>query len=88
MADEKIRPAGAAPAADPQAQQKCPACGGTTRFDPVKGALVCEYCGTVTPIPAEKKEEKPLAPESFRSTNCGDASRSVDFRGSTRGSSF
>ena len=58
MADEKIRPAGAAPAADPQAQQKCPACGGTTRFDPVKGALVCEYCGTVTPIPAEKKEEE------------------------------
>ena len=58
MADEKIRPAGAAPAADPQAQQKCPACGGTTRFDPVKGALVCEYCGTVTPIPTEKKEEK------------------------------
>ena len=45
MADEKIRPAGAAPAADPQAQQKCPACGGTTRFNPVKGALVCEYCG-------------------------------------------
>ena len=54
MADEKIRPAGAAPAADPQAQQKCPACGGTTRFDPVKGALICEYCGTVTPIPTEK----------------------------------
>ena len=37
MADEKIRPAGAAQAASQQTQMKCPACGGSTRFDPVKG---------------------------------------------------
>ena len=58
MADEKIRPAGAAQAASQQTQMKCPACGGSTRFDPVKGAMICEYCGTVTLIPTEKKEEK------------------------------
>ena len=53
MADNKILSS-----AEALKEQKCPACGGTTRFDPVKGALVCEYCGTVTPIPTEKKEEK------------------------------
>ena len=31
-------------------QRKCPACGGPISFDPVKGKLVCEYCGTEVDI--------------------------------------
>ena len=31
---------------DNVAQKKCPACGGPIAFDPAKGKLVCEYCGT------------------------------------------
>lgn len=58
MTDIKMRPAGAAPAADPQVQQKCPACGGATRFDPVKGVLICDYCHTETPIAAENTKDK------------------------------
>lgn len=27
-------------------QKKCPACGGPIAFDPARGKLVCEYCGT------------------------------------------
>ena len=27
----------------------CPACGGEARWDPARTALVCPYCGTVSP---------------------------------------
>ncbi len=60
MTETKIHPAGSvnANAENPQVQQKCPACGGTTRYDPVKKVLVCEYCRTETPIPAEPEEKE------------------------------
>ena len=45
-------------AADPLKEQKCPACGGSSRFDPVKGKLVCEYCGTVFDIPVPETKEQ------------------------------
>ena len=35
-------------------EQKCPNCGGATRFDPAKGKYVCDYCGTVFEIGAAK----------------------------------
>ncbi len=63
MADVKIQAH-----ADPLAEQKCPACGGTTRFDPEKGKLVCEYCGTVVDIP-EPAEEMQLEGFDFENLN-------------------
>ena len=43
---------------DPVREQKCAVCGGPLRFDPEKGKLVCDYCGTVFEI-GEQKEEAP-----------------------------
>jgi DNA-directed RNA polymerase subunit RPC12/RpoP len=41
----------AAPPAETAAQDKfaCPACGGEATWDPAKQALVCPFCGTVSP---------------------------------------
>ncbi len=36
----------------PIAEQKCGNCGGAMKFDPKKGKLVCEYCGTEIDIPS------------------------------------
>ena len=38
-------------------EQKCPNCGGATRFDPAKGKYVCEYCGTVFEIDPAKPSD-------------------------------
>jgi hypothetical protein len=40
---------------DALAQKKfvCPACGGEARWEPAKNALVCTFCGTVSPAQAE-----------------------------------
>jgi len=31
-------------------EQKCPSCGGPLRFDPARGKLVCDYCGSAVEI--------------------------------------
>ena len=41
-------------------EHECPACGGSMVFDPEKGKLVCEYCGTEYEIKEEKKSEAPV----------------------------
>ena len=51
-----------------EAQRKyaCPMCGGEARWDPARKALVCAYCGSVTPVQAVDAvsgviQEHPLA---------------------------
>ena len=51
MEEGKIRPASEA-----LKEQKCSACGGTLRFDPGKGKLVCEYCASEFDLEQEGKE--------------------------------
>ena len=37
----------------------CPICGGDVQFDPTKGKLVCEYCGSeITPEEAQQRYDK------------------------------
>ena len=36
-------------------EHRCEACGGTMIFDPHKGKLVCEYCGTEYAVPDDMK---------------------------------
>ena len=51
----------AAPSGDAAVkEQKCPACGGSMRFDPEKGLLVCEFCGTT-----QKVQEEPYKAKGF-----------------------
>jgi len=40
---------GSAPSATAQQKFECPACGAEARWDPSKKALVCPFCGTVSP---------------------------------------
>ena len=40
-------------------QKKCPACGGPISYDPEKGKLVCEYCGTEVDIETEEQNDQP-----------------------------
>lgn len=35
-------------------EQKCPSCASAMRFDPDKGLLVCDYCGTTVNVEEEK----------------------------------
>ncbi|MBE6993186.1 MAG: TFIIB-type zinc ribbon-containing protein [Ruminococcaceae bacterium] len=47
------------------AEQKCPGCGATMRFDPQQGKLVCDYCGTVMDIPTDEPTVEQTQMEGF-----------------------
>ncbi|MBQ5311904.1 MAG: hypothetical protein ILP19_07695 [Oscillospiraceae bacterium] len=55
----------------------CPICGGDVQFDPTKGKLVCEYCGSeITPEEAQQRYDKEEAklnskPSSSQSSDDG-----------------
>ncbi len=46
------------------AEQKCPNCGAAMRFDPEKGKLICEHCGTSIDI-TSNASDAPASVEGF-----------------------
>ena len=49
----------------PVSEQKCPNCGGATRFDPARGKYVCDFCGTVFAIAPQKPADAGSQWEGF-----------------------
>ena len=60
-------------------EQKCPNCGGTVRFVPEKGKLVCEFCDAEFVI-EQSKDDASTGVVSSEQGNYGELIEGFDFR--------